>query len=176
MLIIDASPPQQSVPALIPNLQFTSPDLVTNAGSLANVTNGSGLTPAVPSLTGSHALYATTNAWRSVNNAAWPRNFVFILPDLYWVTGLSFWIINGVEWAAQIRFFTIEASSDGGNTYTPIAGAPTSFPSGSTSSIPSNPASYTWDPVRANRIRFVVTANFSSARITWLEAQFQGYL
>lgn len=175
MLIIDASPPQESQPALIPNVQFTSPDLGTNAGSLDNVTNGSGLTPAVPSLTGSHALYATTNAWRSsLHNNSWPRNFVFVLPNIYWVTGISFWPVSGVESSNQVQFFTLQASLDGGTTYAPIAGAPSSFPRGSTT--PSNPVSYTWEPVRANQIRFVVTGNYGAGRITWLETQFQGYV
>ncbi|WP_287710452.1 hypothetical protein, partial [Microcystis sp. M145S2] len=54
-------------PSLIPGTIFQFVGLSINAGSAANVTNGSGLTPATPALTGVHANYTTSNGVQSAN-------------------------------------------------------------------------------------------------------------
>jgi hypothetical protein len=169
-----ASPPP--LPNLIPNVVFSFSGITVNAGSPANVTNGSGLTPATPSLSGIHENYTISNGVRSalVNNI-WPRILLFTLPAVYWVDGLSFWQVTGAEFDSGIRNFTLEYSLDGLSGWLQIPGSPTTFVRGS-NNIASGPLQFSWTPVNASYIRFVVTNSWGSQRIALLEVQFRGYL
>lgn len=162
---------------LIPNVIFSFVGITVNAGSSANVTNGSGLTPATPSLTGVHQLYTTSNGVQSaLHNNTWPRILLFTLPTVYWINGLSFWQVTGSFNASGIRDLTIEYSLDNLSGWVQIPGSPTSFAQGS-SSIPSNPLQFSWNPVSAAYIRFVVSSVWTGGiRIALSEVQFAGYL
>jgi len=172
MIILRRKAPPPS--NLIPNVVFNFIGLTVNAGSLANVTNGSGLTPAIPSLSGVHENYTTANSVRSaLVGGTWPRILLFTLPTAYQVNGLSFWQVTGSEQTSGIRNFTLEYSLDN-SVWLPIPGSPTTFPRGSIT--PSNPLQFSWNPVNAAFIRFVVTINWEGTRIALSEVQFMGYL
>lgn len=158
---------------LIPNTIFSFVGITVNAGSPANVTNGLGLTPAIPSLTGVHENYTTSNGVQSAINSIWPRILLFTFPNLYWVNGLSFWQVTGASRTFGIRDFTLEYSLENAS-WLAIPGSPTSFAQGSTT--PSSPLQFSWNPVQAQFIRFVVSSNWGGNRIVLSEVQFAGYL
>ena len=171
MLIINAAPPV-TTSGLIPGTIFQFVGLSINAGSAANVTNGSGLTPATPALTGTHESYTTSNGVQSTfHNNIWPRILLFTLPAVYWVSAMSFWQVTGVSNGFGIRDFTLEYSSDNSG-WTQIPGSPTTFAQGSSSS----PLQFSWNPVQARFIRFLVTNTWGGNRIALSEVQFAGYL
>lgn len=160
---------------LIPDVIFNFVGISVNAGSFANVTNGSGLTPATPSLTGVHENYSTFNGVQSAaHNNVWPRILLFTLPRVYWVSGLSFWQVTGTSNLFGIREFTLEYSLDNLSGWTQIPGSPTIFPQGSTT--PSGPLRFSWNPVSAAYIRLLVTSVWGGNRIALSEVQFAGYL
>jgi hypothetical protein len=168
-----ASPPPLS--NLIPNVVFSFSGITVNAGNPANVTNGSGLTPATPSLSGIHEHYTTSNGVQSaLVGTTWPRILLFTLPTVYQVDGLSFWQITGSLIGFGIRSFTLEYSLDN-LSWLQIPGSPTTFALGSIST-PSSPLQFSWTPVNALYIRFVVTNNWAGGRIALSEVQFRGYL
>lgn len=173
MLIINAAPPPSS--DLIPGTIFQFIGTGINAGLAANVTNGSGLTPATPALTGIHALYTTSNGVQSANTVAYPASLLFTFPAVYWVTAMSFWQVTGINSGFGIRNFTIEYSLNGSSGWSQILGSPTSFAEGS-GTVPSNPLQFSWNPVQAQFIRFVVSRNWGGVRIALSEVQFAGYL
>lgn len=170
MLIINAAPPPSS--DLIPGTIFQFIGIGINAGSVSNVTNGSGLTPATPALTGAHQSYTTSNGVQSnFHNNTWPRILLFTLPSVYWVSAISFWQVTGVSNGFGIRDFTLEYSLDNSG-WTQIPGSPTTFAQGSSSS----PLQFSWNPVQARFIRFLVTSTWGGNRIALSEVQFAGYL
>jgi hypothetical protein len=172
MLIINAAPIPSS--GLIPNVIFSFVELTINAGSVANVTNGSGLTPAIPALTGVHEIYTTSNGVQSaLLFNIFPRNLLFTLPAVYWVNSMSFWQVTGTSNGFGIRDFTIEYSLDSSSGWTRIPESPTSFARGSS---PSGPSQFSWNPVEARFIRFVVSSTWGGGRIALSEVQFAGYL
>lgn len=159
---------------LIPGVIFSFVGITVNAGSQANVTNGSGLTPATPSLTGVHANYTTSNGVQSaLHNNTWPRILLFTLPTVYWVNGLSFWQVTGTSNPFGIRDFTLEYSLDNLSGWSQIPGSPTTFTQGSTN--PSTPLQFSWNPVSAGYLRFVVINTWGGSRIALSEVQFTGY-
>ena len=161
--------------SLIPNVIFEFVGITVNAGSVANVTNGSGLTPAIPALTGVHETYTTSNGVQSaLLFGIFPRNLLFTLPAVYWVNSMSFWQVTGTPNSFGIRNLTIEYSLDSSSGWTRIPESPTSFAQGSTS--PSGPSQFLWNPVQARFIRFVVSSNWGGGRIAISEVQFSGYL
>jgi hypothetical protein len=165
-----AAPPTTS--SLIPNVNFNFVGINVNAGSVANVTNGSGLTPATPALTGVHESYTTSNGVQSTfHNNTWPRILLFTLPSVYWVSAISFWQVTGVSNIFGIRDFTLEYSLDNSG-WTQIPGSPTTFAQGSSFS----PLQFSWNPVQARFIRFLVTSTWGGNRIALSEVQFAGYL
>ena len=171
MLIIDAASPA-TTPSLIPNISFQFVNLGANAGSVANVTNGSGLTPAIPALTGTHEFYTNSNGVQSgLVGTTWPRILLFTLPTQYWVSGMSYWQAAG---GFGVQNLEIQYSLDN-FSWLPISGSPTTFPIGSTT-IPPTALQFSWEAVRANFIRFVVSSNWAGGRIQLLEVQFAGYL
>jgi hypothetical protein len=171
MLIINAAPPPSS--DLIPGTIFQFIGIGINAGLAANVTNGSGLTPATPALTGTHESYTTSNGVQSTfHNNIWPRILLFTLPSIYWVSAMSFWQVTGTSNAFGIRDFTLEYSLDN-SEWTQILGSPTTFERGSSSF---SPLQFSWNPVQARFIRFLVTSTWGGNRIALSEVQFAGYL
>lgn len=168
-----ASPPTTS--SLIPDVNFSFAGIAVNAGLAANVTNGSGLNPATPSLTGVHQTYTTSNGVQSAfHNNTWPRILLFTLPNVYWVNGLSFWQVTGGSSNFGIRNFTLEYSLDNLSGWSQIPSSPTTFTQGSTN--PSTPLQFSWNPVQAQFVRFLVTNTWGGNRIALSEVQFAGYL
>lgn len=174
MFIINAAPPT-TTSSLIPNVNFNFVGIAVNAGSQANVTNGSGLNPATPALTGIHELYTASNGVQSANNVVYPASLLFTFPAVYWVTAMSFWQITGALSGFGIRNLTIEYSLNSSSGWTQIPGSPTSFAQGS-ATVPSNPSQFLWNPVQARFIRFVVSSIWGGTRIALSEVQFAGYL
>ncbi|BBG58067.1 T9SS C-terminal target domain-containing protein [uncultured phage] len=173
MIILRKKAAPVTTPSLIPNISFQFVNLNVNAGSVANVTNGSGLTPATPALTGTHESYTTSNGVQSTfHNNIWPRILLFTLPSVYWVSAMSFWQVTGVSNGFGIRDFTLEYSLDNSG-WTQIPGSPTTFAQGSSSF---SPLQVSWNPVRAAYIRFLVTNTWGGNRIALSEVQFAGYL
>lgn len=172
MLIINAALPSSS--DLIPNVNFSFVGISVNAGSVANVTNGSGLTPATPALTGIHANYTTSNSVQSAIIGVYPVSLLFTFPAVYQVTAMSFWQITGTARGNGIRSVSIQSSLDN-SSWISVPNGSLEFPSGS-SSIPSNPIVISWAPFQARFIRFVVSSNWGGTRITLSEVQFAGYL
>lgn len=174
MIILRKKAAPVSSPALIPGISFSFVGITVNAGSVANVTNGSGLTPATPSLTGVHENYTTSNGVQTaLHNNVWPR-LLFSLPNLYWVNGLSFWQVTGGLNTFGIRNFTLEYSLDN-VAWLAIPGSPSNIAIGS-SSTPSGPLQFSWNPIQARFIRFVLSSNWGGNRIALSEVQFRGYL
>ena len=173
MLIINAAPPPSS--DLIPGTIFQFLGVGINAGSAANVVNGSGLNPATPALTGIHALYTPFNGVQSFNTVTYPTNLLFTFPAVYWVTALSFWQVTGTSNGFGIRNLTIEYSLSSSSGWTQIPESPASFEAGS-STVPSGPLQFSWNPVQAQFIRFVVNGNWGGQRLALSEVQFAGYL
>lgn len=161
---------------LIPNAIFSFVGITVNAGSQASVTNGSGLNPATPALTGIHELYTTSNGVQSANHGLiFPRTLLFTLPNLYWVSEMAFWQVTGFGGTPTngINAVTLQYSLDNVSWLT-IPGSPSSFPIGGNS--PSNPLLYSWTPVQARFIRFLVNSVWGGGRIALSEVQFAGYL
>lgn len=170
-----AAPPPSS--NLIPNVIFSFVELTVNQGLTANVTNGSGLTPAIPALTGVHAGYDTSNGVQSaLLFGIFPRNLLFTLPAVYWVNSMSFWQVTGTSSTFGIRNLTIEYSLDSSSGWTRISESPTSFALGTMGASPSGPSRFSWNPVQARFIRFAVSSNWGGGRIALSEVQFAGYL
>ena len=175
MIILRKKAAPVTTPSLIPNVIFSFVEIGINAGLAANVTNGSGLTPATPALTGTHQLYTTSNGVQSTfHNNIWPRILLFTLPAVYWVNEMSFWQVTGGSSAFGIRNFTLEYSLDNLSGWTQVPGSPTTFAQGS--NTPSDPLQVSWNPVRAAYIRFLVTNTWGGNRIALSEVQFAGYL
>ena len=172
MLIINAAPPPSS--DLIPGTIFQFVGLTVNAGSVANVTNGSGLTSATPALTGVHETYSNTNGVRSANIITSPVSLLFTFPAVFWVTGISFWQVTGsTNNNNGIRSVLIQSSLDN-SSWISIPNGTLEFPFGG--STPSNPIVISWTPVQARFIKFLVNSVWGSTRIALLEVQFAGYL
>ncbi|NCQ90202.1 MAG: discoidin domain-containing protein [Microcystis aeruginosa LG11-05] len=153
--------------ALIPNITAS-----TNMGSafstnIANTVNGAGLPSNTPSLTGSHAAATVTNAWFGT---ALTGNITFNLNGSYSLAGFSFWNFNGQR-TIGIKGVTVQSSTDG-TTWTTIAGAPVQFAIASNAPIP--PAVYSFSPVTASFVRFVVASNWGLSSSGFSEVQFDG--
>lgn len=160
--------------SLIPNVIFEFVGITVNAGSQANATNGSGLNPATPALTGIHALYTTSNGVQSANHGSvFPRTLLFTLPSVYWVSGMAFWQVTGAFNSNGINAVTLQYSLDNVSWLT-IPDSPSNLPIGGTS--PSTPLPYSWNPVQARFIRFLVNSVWNGTRIALSEVQFAGYL
>ena len=162
--------------SLIPNVIFEFVGITINQGLAANVTNGSGLTPPTPSLTGVHALYSASNGVRSaLHNNIFPRTLLFTLPGVYWVSGMSFWQVTGTTDSNNgIQSVILQYSLDNSSWLT-IPDSPSSLPLGNTTAA-SFPLPYSWAPVQARFIRFLVNSVWSGGRIALSEVQFAGYL
>jgi hypothetical protein len=143
----------------------------TNMGSsigynLVNTVNGAGLPGNLPSLSGHHAATNTNNAWLSTRTTG---TITFNLNGTYSLAGFSFW---NTEFNDAINGVTVQSSSDGVN-FSPIAGAPTQFLFGI---VPIAPQIFSFSPVTASFVRFVVVSNYGESRFTgFAEVQFNSF-
>ncbi|MFN6272291.1 MAG: discoidin domain-containing protein [Microcystis sp.] len=158
--------------ALIPNITAS-----TNMGSafstnIANTVNGAGLPSNTPSLTGNHATAIGGNAWLSAPNIV-TGNVTFNLNGSYSLAGFSFWNLNNPGNTAGIKDVTVQSSTNG-TTWTTIAGAPVQFAIAANAAIP--PAVYSFSPVTASFVRFVVASNWgwTGPNTGFSEVQFNG--
>jgi hypothetical protein len=146
--------------------------------ALDNVTNGSGLTGNKPSLGGTHALSATTNAWRS-NNTTFPLvapiSITFKLGTVPQdLIGLSFWNMTGLAslTAMGVQGANFQYSIDNAANFTAltptafngVAGAWTgSFTRGGTTI--SGPETVDFNLVKGvTHVRLNITSNYASAQ------------
>jgi len=147
----------------------------TNMGSgagtnITNTVNGRGLPGNTPALSGNHATATSSNVWIS-GAGTLTGNITFNLNESYSLAGFSFWNFNGAI-STGIRGVAVQGSTDGVN-FSAIAGAPTQFAIGATGSEP--PAVFSFSPVTASYVRFVVGSNWGGASYTgFSEVQFDG--
>lgn len=150
----------------------------TSNWALDNVTNGSGLPGDKPSLGGTHALSATTNAWRS-NNTTFPLvapiSITFKLGTVPQdLIGLSFWNMTGLAslTAMGVQGANFQYSIDNAANFTAltptafngVAGAWTgSFTRGGTTI--SGPETVDFNLVKGvTHVRLNITSNYGSAQ------------
>lgn len=170
---------QNAQAALIPNITASS-----NMGNsllfptIVDTVNGDGLPGNNPSLTGNHALSAGGNAWISALGTS-TGNITFNLGHAYSLNGFSFWNLSGLVRNAGINGVTVQSSINGTN-WTNIVGAPTSFALGNLI-LPQSPQVFSFSPVTASFVRFVVNSNHQSGLIPgflrstgFSEVQFNG--
>jgi hypothetical protein len=138
--------------------------------NVADTVNGRGLPGNTPSLTGNHATAIGGNAWLSAPNIV-TGNVTFNLNGRYSLAGFSFWNFNRDLFNGGIKDVTVQSSTDG-TTWTTIAGAPVQFAIASNAPIP--PAVYSFSPVTASFVRFVVASNWGFSSSGFSEVQFDG--
>ncbi len=164
---------QNAQAALIPNIT-ASTDMgnVNTLVNIANTVNGAGLLPGdTPSLTGIHAVARPSNSWLGSTATG---NITFDLNGSYSLTGFSFWNYNRTNFDRGIKDVTVQSSIDG-TTWTTIAGAPTQFAIASNNPI--LPKVFSFSPVTASFVRFVVDSNWQTGTPTntgFSEVQFNG--
>lgn len=133
---------------------------------LANTINGVGLSN-FPSLMATHTLTTPANSWVSTAGTL-AGSITFNLGGTYDVNGFAFWNQNGggpgALGSTGIKDVQVQSSLDG-VTFFPVAGAPATF-----SQIPGNgnlaPETFSFAPVSAAYIRFVVANNYGDAAQT----------
>ncbi|MDB9433764.1 discoidin domain-containing protein [Microcystis aeruginosa] len=147
----------------------TSPNLTEN-WAVGNVINGSGLPGNTPRLQGTHALSASTNAWRTnsgnLPSVANPLSITFQLgavpTDL---GGLSFWNLTGpssgsFSTAMGVQNANLEYSTDGTNFSSLWTG---SFTQGTITA--SGPQKIDFNPVEGvTHVRLNITSNHGQAQ------------
>jgi hypothetical protein len=153
-------------------ISATSPNLTQN-WAVDNVINGSGLPGNKPSLGGTHALSAITNAWRT-NSATTalplpsPTNPLSITFQLGAVPtdliGFSFWNITGpssgtISNPMGVKDANLEYSTDGTNFSSLWTG---SFLKGGTTA--SGPEVVNFSLVKATHVRLNMTSNYGQAQ------------
>ncbi|GCA94069.1 MAG: discoidin domain-containing protein [Microcystis sp. LE18-22.4A] len=140
--------------------------------NIADTVNGRGLPGNTPSLTGNHATAIGGNAWLSAPNIV-TGNVTFNLNGSYSLAGFSFWNFNRDIFTAGIKDVTVQSSTNG-TTWTTIAGAPVQFAIAANAAIP--PAVYSFSPVTASFVRFVVASNWgwTGSNAGFSEVQFDG--
>lgn len=147
-----------------------STDMGTLDGDITRTVNGAGLPGNTPSLTGAHQTANDTNSWLGNQSTG---NITFNLNGSYSLAGFSLWNHNNST-LVGIKDVTVQSSTDG-TTFTTITGAPTQFAIGpSSSGGPFNPEVFSFSPVTASHVRFVVTSNWGGLFAGLAEAQFNG--
>ena len=149
-------------------ISATSPNLTQN-WAVDNVINGSGLPGNTPRLQGTHALSASTNAWRTnsgnLPSVANPLSITFQLgavpTDLI---GFSFWNITGpssgtISNPMGVKDANLEYSTDGTNFSSLWTG---SFLKGGTTA--SGPEVVNFSLVKATHVRLNITSNYGQAQ------------
>lgn len=163
---------------LITGVTATSLTGTTSNWPLANVTNGSGLPK--PSLGGIHALSASTNAWRSANDAAAKLAAGTVISITFQLgtvpqdlIGLSFWnMTGGATLSMGVQGANFQYSTDDAANFTAlaptafngVAGAWTgSFAQGGTTI--SGPETVDFNLVKGvTHVRLNITSNYGSAQ------------
>ena len=98
--------------------------------------------------------------------------WAFNLNGSHKLAGFSFWNFNGNNFRG-IKDVTVKYSTDGTN-FTTITGAPTQFAIGA-SYAAEPPEQFSFSPVVASHVQFVVSSNYGSAAGSgFSEAQFDG--
>jgi len=139
--------------------------------NIADTVNGKGLPGNTPSLTGTHAKAIGGNSWLSQDGTL-TGNITFNLNGSYSLTGFSFWNLNNPGNTAGIKDVTVQSSTNG-TTWTTIAGAPTQF--AIAANAPQSPEQFSFSPVTASFVRFVVASNWGFSGATgFSEVQFDG--
>ncbi|MCZ8102260.1 MAG: discoidin domain-containing protein [Burkholderiales bacterium] len=161
---------QKAQAALITGVT-ASTDMGNVSSSVTNTVNGAGLPSNIPSLTGLHAVADGTNAWLGSTATG---NITFDLKGSYSLAGFSFWNYNRTNFNRGIKDVTVQSSTNG-TTWTTIAGAPTQFAIAANAAI--NPQTFSFSPVIASFVRFVVASNWQTGTHTntgFSEVQFNG--
>ncbi|GCA86797.1 PEP-CTERM sorting domain-containing protein [Microcystis aeruginosa] len=166
-----AVPQNAQAAGLIPNVAATVSNAgVAQTGNIGFTVDGAGLIgPPVnkPTLTGDHGASSNTNSWRSSRlDSLTPPGLAgitinFAFNRVYSLAGFSFWNSGGsisttpntVAVNQGIKNVTIEYSSDGGTTWVPLTGAPSSFNPGPLLGDVS-PQLVSFKPVYATNVKF----------------------
>ena len=139
--------------------------------NIADTVNGKGLPGNTPSLTGTHAKAIGGNSWLSQDGTL-TGNITFNLNGSYNLAGFSFWNFNRDIFTGGIKDVTVQSSTNG-TTWTTIAGAPTQF--AIAANAPQSPEQFSFSPVTASFVRFVVASNWGFSGATgFSEVQFDG--
>jgi hypothetical protein len=158
---------QNAQAALITGIT-ASTDMGSNGTNIINTVNGQGLPSNTPSLTGAHQTATGGNAWLGNQSTG---NITFNLNGSYSLTGFSFWNLNNPGNTAGIKDVTVQSSTNG-TTWTTIAGAPTQF--AIAANAPQSPEQFSFSPVTASFVRFVVSSNWGGSFAGFSEVQFHG--
>jgi hypothetical protein len=162
---------------LITGVTATSLTNTTSNWALPNVTNGSGLPGNQPSLGGTHALSAITNAWRSNNDAAAKLTAGTVISITFQLgivptdlIGFSFWNFSG----GGVNTMGVRNASLGysinGTTFTSAWTG--TFAQGGTT--PGGPELINFNLVKATHVRLNITSNYGDAqRVGFNEISFK---
>jgi hypothetical protein len=143
----------------------------TSTVNIADTVNGQGLPGNTPSLTGTHNQAVAGNSWLSQNGTL-TGNITFNLNGSYNLAGFSFWNFNRDIFTGGIKDVTVQSSTNG-TTWTTIAGAPNQF--AIAANAPINPEQFSFSPVTASFVRFVVASNWGFSNGSgFSEVQFDG--
>jgi hypothetical protein len=134
---------------------------------IAHIVDGSGLSSL--SLTASHAVASSSNAWVSAGNVTGQVNFD--LHGAYTLVGMSVWNFNGLN-IFGVQGVSVSTSTDG-VTFTPLAGGPTTFAIG-VNDASESPQQFTFGPVVADFVRFNITSNYGGQDSGLSEVGFDG--
>ena len=157
---------QNAQAALITGIT-ASTDMGSNGTNIINTVNGQGLPSNTPSLTGAHQTATEGNAWLGNQSTG---NITFNLNGSYSLDGFSFWNWNNNN-LVGIKDVTVQSSTNG-TTWTTIAGAPTQF--AIAANAPQSPEQFSFSPVTASFVRFVVSSNWGGSFAGFSEVQFHG--
>ena len=164
---------------LIRNVTASTNISTASGWDIQNTTNGRGLQgPPLnqPTLTGTHASSAGSNAWRS-NSSTYTGNIEFNLNKIYNLAGFSFWNLGGgAQTTLQgIKNVTIQYKLGTAGAWTTLTGAPTSFAKGASSGSVAV-ENFNFAPVYATHVRFSNMTNWGSTgtfnRLGFSEIQF----
>ncbi len=159
--------------ALITGVTVSSDMGVSNSSNIDNTVNGVGLPGNTPALTGTHAAGSPANIWAG-NAGVFTGNIIFDLNGSFDLAGFSFWNFNrpgDISSTFGIQSVTVQSSTDGVN-FSNIVGAPTVF--AQANGGPQDPEQFSFSPVNASFVRFVVGSNYGGPFTGFAEAQFDG--
>jgi len=140
--------------ALITGVSASTND-PSSVGNPNYVANGAGLPGNVPALAGTHTYMAASNVWVSAYGTG---HITFNLGGSYFVSGMSFWPLNGNN-TVCIKDVQVLSSTDGSN-FTPVPGAPSVLPQGPWVA-PVGPTSFSFTGApEATHIRFNLISNY----------------
>lgn len=149
-----------------------STDMGSGFGTmLENTFNGTGLTE-FPSLTASHFPSDPLNSW--VSDSTVSGQIDFDLGGIFSVDGFSFWNQNGggpgLDGSTGIQDVVVQASTNGLDFFD-VSGAPAVFAQVTGMDL-ELPEQFSFDPVNATHIRFVVQSNYGDLQTGFGEVAF----